>query len=154
MHQPVYWPYESVVETENGGAYSFSLWDVFQQRGGPYGDWPAHAIEGGKNAGFEHIGAQVSLSGSLIENLDTLESAGWGFGGWKGRWQEAAGCTTSLGNPRLDLVAFGHHHPLMGLVDGLSIELQVELHVERVQRALGVSPGRGMFPPDSGSGFR
>jgi len=148
MHQPIYWPYESVVDTENRGAYSFSLWDVFQQRGGPYGDWPANAIESGMNWGFDHIGAQVSLSGSLIENLDDLEGAGWGFGGWKGRWQQAAGWDTSLGNPRLDIVAFGYHHPLMGLIDSQSLQLQVELHAEQVQRAFGTSPGRGMFPPE------
>ncbi len=149
LHQPIYWPYESVVETEGGGAYSFSLWDVFQQRGGPYGDWPATAVQSGMNGGHEHIGAQVSLSGSLIENLDALESAGWGFGGWKGPWLEAANWSTSLGNPRLDLVSFGYHHPLMGLIDEGSLQLQVEMHAEQVQRAFGTSPGRGMFPPEN-----
>lgn len=123
MHQPIYWPYEAVTETAGRGAYSYSITTVHTDRSGPYTSWPMNAVGTGASWGFEHLGAQVSLSGSLIENMNTFESAGWAFSGWKNGWQEAAGWQTSLGHQRLDLVAFGHHHPLMALIDGRALEL-------------------------------
>jgi len=147
-HQPIYWPYESVVETENRGAYSFSVAQVHNDRCGPYTSWPITAVASAQDRGFEHIGAQASLSGSLQENLDALESSGWGFGGWKSRWQDSTGWTTSLGNPRLDLVSFGYFHPLMALLDREALALQVELHAEALRRRFGVEPSPGMFPPE------
>lgn len=147
-HQPIYWPYESVVETENRGAYSFSVAQVHFDRSGPYTSWPVSAVQAGQDRGLEHLGVSVSLSGSLVENLNALESAGWGFGGWKSRWSEGAGWTTSLGNPRLMFAAFGYHHPLMALIAPDALRIQVELHRMQVERAFGVTPGPGMFPPE------
>jgi MYXO-CTERM domain-containing protein len=149
MHQPIYWPYESVVDTELGGGYGFSVNTVHQDRTGPYTSWPINAVEAGMNAGFDHIGAQVSLSGSLMENLDNLEAEGWGYQGWQNRWQEGLGWQTSEGNNRLYLVSFGYHHPLMALISPMALELQVEMHALAVERRFGQPPGPGMFPPES-----
>jgi len=148
MHQPIYWPYEPVTQTESGGQYGFSVQQVHTDCSGPYTDWPVSAVQSGMDWGFDHLGAQVSLSGSLIENLNTLEGEGWAFQGWKNRWDESQDWTTSLGNPRLYLVSFGYHHPLMALVDDQALELQVAMHAEQVQRAFGQPPGPGMFPPE------
>jgi len=60
MHQPIYWPYESVVETEARGAYSFSLQEVHTSRTGPYTNWPSNAVQMGIDADMSHFGAQVS----------------------------------------------------------------------------------------------
>ncbi len=149
MHQPIYWPYENVTETDGRGAYSYSIATVHNDRSGPYTSWPMGAVSNGASWGFEHLGAQVSVSGSLMENLNDFESAGWGFSGWKNSWQSAADMTTSLGNPRLDIVAFGYHHPLMALIDGRAIELQVEMHRVMVERNLGTTTSLGMFPPEN-----
>lgn len=90
MHQPVYWPYESVIETDENQRYDYSVADIHNQRTGPYTSWPMDAIQKAIDAGFGHAGAQISFSGSLIENLNTLENAGNGnFSGWKNRWKAA-----------------------------------------------------------------
>ena len=146
MHQPVYWPYEGVVESERHNRMGFSLYDIHFTRTGPYTDWPRNAVGAGRH--LPHLGAQVSMSGSLIENLNGLQAAGAGFGGWTGAWREAIGWRTELGNPRLDLVSFGYHHPLMGLLDEEDLRLQVRTHRLAVQRNFGSPPGRGMFPPE------
>ncbi len=76
MHQPIYYPYENIVETQQSGVYSFSLYDVHLSRTGPYTNWPKNAVQKGINEDMSHFGAQVSFSGSLIENLNNLEQSG------------------------------------------------------------------------------
>lgn len=150
MHQPIYWPYESVVATDAAGRYSYSVTDIHNQRSGPYTSWPSDAVWMGINAGMPHFGSQVSFSGSLIENLDALQANGSGnFAGWKNPWLSIRSQTTSLGNPRLDLVGFGYHHPLMGLLDSLDLARQVQAHRTRLLNAFGGAYSKGIFPPEN-----
>ncbi len=151
MHQPVYYPYENPVQVDNAGRFSYSVVDVHNQRLGPYTAWPANAIAAG--SGLSHLGAQVSFSGSLIENLNSLAAAGVNGGQWV-NWQNgyagAIGMSTSLGNPRLDLVAFGYHHPLMPLLDEDDIRMQIRLHKAMLQQTWpGTAYSRGMFPAET-----
>lgn len=151
MHQPIYWPYESLVQTQQRNAYGFSVSDVHNQRTGPYTSWPKDAVKKGAAAGLQHFGAQVSFSGSLIENLNSLESSGNGnFKGWKNYWNEARQLTTSLGNPRVDMTAFGYFHPLMGLLDYQDIRRQIKMHKDifKSQFSAG-SYSKGIFPPEN-----
>ena len=158
MHQPIYWPYESIVQTEGSGAYGFSVIDVHHQRSGPYTDWPIHAVESGMYASSptrDHFGVQVSFSGSLMENLDNLKASGdWSFGTWESRWKQGRGYSTVLGNPRIDMVAFGYHHPIMPLIDAFDLGLQIEDHRQTFCENFGCSVpySRGMFPPENGFG--
>jgi hypothetical protein len=150
MHQPIYWPYETVIETDQNGRYSYSVQDIHNQRRGPYTTWPGDAIQKGITANLGHFGAQVSFSGSLIENLNSLEAAGnVNFQNWKSPWNTAKTRLTTLGNPRLDMVAFGYHHPLMGLIDELDIRRQVQLHKQMMASNFSGSASRGMFPPEN-----
>src|SRR5207245_5244316 len=107
-----------IIQTEAAWHYSFSVIDVHNQRFGPYTTWPRDAIQAG--LGLANLGAQVSFSGSLMENLNNLQAAGVNGGMWN-NWQsayiQARQWTTSQGNPRLDLVGFGYDHPLMALLD-------------------------------------
>lgn len=64
MHQPIYWPGESVVQTINSNRYPFSVADVFNSRTGPYTSWPNNAVRNGHNARLANFGASVSFSGS------------------------------------------------------------------------------------------
>ena len=80
MHQPIYWPYEPITVTQANNRYSFDVIDIHNQRFGPYTTWPRDAVQVG--AGLAHLGAQVSFSGSLIENLNVLQSAGVNGGMW------------------------------------------------------------------------
>lgn len=149
MHQPIYYPYQNIVQTEQSGVYSFSLYDVHLSRTGPYTDWPKNAVQKGMNANMPHFGAQVSFSGSLVENLNNLEQAGVGFSNWKSSWNYIKNQTTSLGNPRIDMVGFGYHHPLMGLIDYKDIRKQIQAHKAIFASQFSGDYSKGIFPPET-----
>jgi len=150
MHQPIYYPYENVLATEAAKRFPFSVVDIFNQRIGPYTSWPKNAVQKGIDAGFGHFGAQVSFSGSLIENLNNLENGGsTNFSNWKSSWNNIRTKNTMLGNPRLDFVAFGYFHPLMGLIDAQEIEKQIEMHRQSVTTYFNGNYSKGMFPPEN-----
>jgi len=152
MHQPVYYPYETPVQVDAAGRFSFSVVDVHNQRFGPYTTWPKDAVVIG--GGLAHLGAQVSFSGSLIGNLNSLAAAGVNGGmwtNWDAGYDAGVGMSTSLGNPRLDLVAFGYHHPLMPLLDHEDIRMQIKLHKHVHAQTWNGGPvyTRGMFPAET-----
>ncbi len=152
MHQPQYRPGENILQTDASGAFSFSVTDVHNQRLGPYTTWPKDAIQSG--LGLSHLGAQVSFSGSLIQNLNTLEAAGVNGGqwnNWDASYTQAASWNTSLGNPRLDLVNFGFNHPLMPLLDTRDIQMQIKLQkrVHELTWGPSVPFSKGIFPPET-----
>ncbi len=150
MHQPIYWPYENILQTEAAGRYGYSVVDIHNQRTGPYTSWPKDAVEKGVAAGMGHFGAQVSLTGSLIENLDNLEAGGNGnFQGWKNPWNSIRAQSTTLGNPRMDLVGFGYHHPLMGLLETVDLRRQIQAHRTRLTGEIAGAASRGIFPPEN-----
>jgi len=47
MHQPIYFPYESVNQTDNAGRFNFSVRGVHDARTGAYGEWPKNAVQQG-----------------------------------------------------------------------------------------------------------
>jgi hypothetical protein len=145
MHQPIYVPYQSPQQVDSSGVFSFSIVDVHNQRTGPYTGWPNAAVQ--KLTGTPHGGASVSFSGSLIENLNSL-----GWGSWFNGYRAGANTLTSNGNPRLDLVAFGYHHPLMPLLDERDMRMQIKLHklvYQSTWTPAGGQYARGMFPPET-----
>ncbi len=150
MHQPIYWPYETVNDTINNGRYTFDLGGVFGSRTGPYTTWPKDAVEQGHNrSGLEHSGVQVSFSGALAENLSNL----WGDPGSNG-WDDSYdwginGLRTSLNNPRLDVVMFPYHHSLMPLTTPESRRMQIRLFKEIFPEVFDTSSySKGMFPAE------
>ena len=151
MHQPIYWPYENIVTTHNRGVYSFSLLDVFFSRTGPYTDWPFNAVKACDEAGLPHGGAQVSFSGSLIENLNNIAGAQHGFRNWQHAYAAGRKLRTARGNPRLDLVSFGYHHPLMALIGYDDIRRQIQAHRAILLETFGkdVPYSKGIFPPEN-----
>ena len=56
MHQPIYWPYESVVQTQNNSRYPYSVFDIHNSRTGPYTNWPKDAVEKGIAKNLNHFG--------------------------------------------------------------------------------------------------
>ncbi len=151
MHQPIYWPYEDLNATQNRGVYSYSLHDLFMQRTGAYTDWPRNAVKAAADAGLPSGGAQVSFSGSLIEDLDAMSRVRGEYAGWPRWYREARKLRTAGGNSRLDLVSFGYHHPLMALIGYEDIRRQISAHRAAVQRTFGddVAPSKGIFPPEN-----
>ncbi len=152
MHQPTYRPGQTIFQTENSGDFSFSVVEVHNQRGGPYTTWPRDAVQSG--LGLPHLGAQVSFSGSLIRNLNDLETAGVNGGqwnNWEGAYRQAANWQTSEGNRRLDMVNFGFNHPLMPLLDTRDIQMQIKLqkHIHTQTWGASVPFSKGIFPPET-----
>ncbi|HMO49890.1 MAG TPA: carbohydrate-binding protein [Kiritimatiellia bacterium] len=147
MHQPIYYPYESVQATDNANRFVFSVAGVHGERSGNYGDWPKNAVQQGADRGLPNAGVQVSFSGSLMENLNGL----WGTG-WRDHWRWARnGLRTVRDNPRLDLVGFAYHHSLMPLTSYESMRMQIKLHKEAYKDNwnTGGSYSKGFFPPES-----
>src|SRR5687768_1832153 len=126
MHQPTYYPGETITQTQAAGHFSFSLYDVHNQRFGPYTTWPKDAIQTG--SGLPNLGASASFSGSLIENLNNLRNAGVNGGMWN-NWQvpytQARAMNTIESNTRLDLIGFNYHHALMPLLDERDMRMQI-----------------------------
>ena len=145
MHQPVYYPYESVGATDGAGRFNFSVAGVHNERTGPYTSWPKNAVQQGADRGMPHAGVQVSFSGSLGENLNGL----WGSG-WPGdyRWGRN-NLRTSLNNPRLDTVGIAYHHSLMPLTSYESMRMQIKLHKE-IYKEIWDTQGysKGFWPPE------
>jgi hypothetical protein len=150
MHQPIYYPGENVVQTADAGHYSYNLYDVFNSRSGPYNSWPKNAVTKGINASLGHLGAQVSFSGSLVQNLNQLEMAGNGnYTDWKSNWNSIKTQTTTLGNPRIDMVAFGEYHPLMPLIGYEDMRRQISMHKATFDGNFSGNYSKGMFPPEN-----
>jgi hypothetical protein len=150
LHQPIYWPYETILETEARDRYDYSVVEIHNQRTGPYTTWPRDAVQAGVDAGFPHFGAQVSFSGSLMENLNNLEAGGnTNFQRWRQPWLSLLQTQTLLGNPRLDLVGFGYHHPLMAFLAPRDLRRQIQDHRAAVAENFAGPPSHGFFPPEN-----
>jgi autotransporter-associated beta strand protein len=150
MHQPIYYPGESIIQTTNAGRFSFSVVDVHNQRLGPYTTWPKDAIQIG--SGLPHLGASVSFSGSLIKNLNDLEAAGYSqWTNWERAYRDARALTTAEGNPRLDVIGFSQYHALGPLLDTRDLRMQIKLHKLSSQDAFGtgVPYAKGYFPAET-----
>ena len=149
MHQPIYIPGKSLVETDQGNHFSYSVQEIHTNRTGPYTNWPADAIQKGIDGNLDHLGAQVSFSGSLMQNLDNLQNNNLAFGNWEDPWNNMIPNTTELGNPRLDMVAFGYHHPLMPLIPRSHIRKQIQMHKEAYNNHFSGDYSKGIFPPEN-----
>lgn len=158
MHQPNYYPYEMVTDIDAAGYYSFSVTGVHNSRHGAYSTWPRDAVRAGHDAGLPHLGASVSFTGALIENLNHLRDVGVGGGMWN-NWEdgyfEGIDLQTSLGNSRLDMVAFGYHHPLAPLLDERDMRMQIQLHKHIYNETWdGLPYSKGMFPAENAFSVR
>jgi hypothetical protein len=162
-HQPIYRPGVNPADTPEIQRYVLGTGDA-ENRREVYRDADAYAIELMKNqmGQYPHFGFQVSYSGSLAENLEkTAEKGIWPGKGWNIHYRTIRDTnTTPLGNPRLDFVNIGYHHPLMGLIaSGHSdqggkvnydkdIELQIKMHQAAIDKLFGGPRSKGFFPPE------
>jgi len=162
MHQPIYWPERS---TWNGGSYEFahetitlghSLNDEFtifnsDDRVRDYQDYPKLAIQ--SVLGHPDAGAQVSFAGSLIQNVQSLASAGWNGGRYAPNWhqpyRDAMAWTTSGGRRRLDPVIVGMHHAINPLCDEAVFRRELQAQKAIMPSAWGAGPlSTGFFPAE------
>lgn len=159
-HQPIYRPGTHPADTPEIQRYVLGSGDADNRRE-VYTRADAYAIEDMKDdPNYPHFGFQVSYSGSLMENLKKCADRGlWPGKTWNNRYKNLRGeAKTTLGNPRLDLVNIGYHHPLMGLIamghqdKGVNrdkdIELQIKMHQYAVKKLFGEPVSKGFFPPE------
>jgi hypothetical protein len=145
MHQPIYYPYENINDTDNNNRFNFSVRDVHNDRAGNYTSWPKNAVQQGADRGMPHAGAQCSFSGSLGENLNNIWASGWP-GDY--RWARN-GLRTTFNNPRLDMVGIGYHHSLMPLTCHESMKMQIRLHKEFYKSLWNTADySKGFWPPE------
>lgn len=166
LEQPIYWPdrqiggndrteraWESIIRKDGGAIHpTNNLRDIFglADRVAAYQYRPRDAVNSIRWT--PRGGAQVSYSGGLIENITSLGNAGQlGYGsGWMNPFREARNWTTVSGKPRLDVVVFGFHHPLMPLLDESAMRKSVQLYKAAYGGVWGTTPGqsRGFFPSE------
>ncbi len=170
MEQPIYWPDQQV-----GGADRYELvWQSIQRKdAGAFN--PTNNLREifslpDRVAGYQYRmidavddidwtnegGAQISFSGGLIENLNSLGAAnqlGYNSTWWQrirdGRaWRTNPAAGTQL--PRVDVVQFGFHHPLMPLVDATTLRKELQLYRRIYNDAWGTNApqSRGLFPSE------
>lgn len=168
MEQPIYWP-----DQQTGGADRYErAWESILRKdaGRPNPTNNLRDIFGldDRVAGYQYrmrdcindirwapeAGAQISYSGGLIENIQSLGGAGQlGYSSnWHGSLREARGWHID-GNsqrPRADIVIFPFHHALMPLLNESTMRKQVQLYKSIYPDAWGTSApiSKGFFPSE------
>jgi hypothetical protein len=180
LHQPIYWPNRRIVtawdidnnwDTSTVSHYE-NAWDTIQQqnagRANPnpealttifdvadrvaaYQGEPGSVVSGLR--GYPNAGAQMNMSGALMENVQSLASAGQlGYGnGWNSENSTARTWTTSGGKPRLDIVNFTYHHAIGPLISDatLAMELQIQQRQMQVYWGASVPLSSGYWPAET-----
>ncbi|MBU0641369.1 MAG: hypothetical protein KKB50_21120 [Planctomycetes bacterium] len=166
LEQPIYWPdrqvsapdryeraWQSILRTDGGAAHPANdLREIFgkDDRVAVYQWRVRDAIDGIRWT--TDAGAQVSYSGGLIENIISLgEVSELGYTAtWYAPYRQARTWITSGGHPRLDVVVFPFHHPLLPLCDESTVRKEIQLYQTIYADAWGASPGisQGLFPPE------
>ncbi|HOX55279.1 MAG TPA: carbohydrate-binding protein [Candidatus Paceibacterota bacterium] len=168
LHQPVYWP-----DRRNYGTDHYeAAWDTIQQQdaGRPHPnpeglrtifglDDRVNAYQGRPSAalgtigGYLNSGAQISYSGALMENVQSLGAARQlGYDpAWYGANRNARTWTTTAGKPRMDLVNFTYHHALAPLLSDATLEMELRIHRRQMEIFWGTNPAfsRGYFPTET-----
>jgi|GEM_PF-1389365 len=174
LEQPIYWPEKSKSDTYHYqlAAESFSLKQNGQNK---YSDGKSHPLNDleeifskadrvavyqyrtkdavqSMTSNHPESGAQVSYSGCLIENINSLAKTNkWGYGnGWENSIKTARGWKTNGGFPRLDLMGFSMHHALSPLVDENALRKQLQAHKYLTQQTFGTTTNysKGYFPAE------
>jgi len=166
LHQPIYWP-----DKRAGSDHYENAWDTIQAQNASRPE-PNEALtpvfsladrvhayqEGPHNTlsaigSFTNSGAQVNMSGALMENVQSLAAAGqFNYSStWYGSNAQARTWTTTGGKPRMDLVNFTYHHAMAPLVSDATLLMELQIHQRQMQIFWGTTPAlsRGYFPTEN-----
>ena len=169
LEQPVYWPdrrgegpwrYERAwtsIQQKNGGqAHPLNeLNEIFGKpdRVRAYQERPRDTVSAISWA--PEAGAQVSFSGGLVENIQSFADAGGQLGystNWTAPWREARQWDSAGRGftPRMDVVQFAFHHPLLPLCPDEVVRKDLALYAAVYPQVWGTSPtpSRGFFPSE------
>lgn len=101
--------------------------------------------------GFPDAGAQLNMSGALMENVGSLAGNLSGYsGGWQNPFVTGRTTNNASGKPRLDIVNFTYHHSLAPLHTDITFDMELRLHRRKMEQEWGVSPAhsRGYWPTE------
>ncbi|HED52869.1 MAG TPA: hypothetical protein ENJ00_01535 [Phycisphaerales bacterium] len=167
LEQPIYWPdqklgspdqyefaWDSILRTDGGAAHpENNLRDIFGKpdRVAVY-QWRIRDAIGDISWASE-AGAQVSYSGGLIQNIQSLGSNNQlGYSpSWNTVIQQARGWrTVGQSKPRLDMVIFPFHHALMPLISESAQRKEIQAYKSVYASTWGSSApmSLGFFPPE------
>jgi Starch/carbohydrate-binding module (family 53)/Glycosyl hydrolase family 57 len=170
MEQPIYWPDRQVTNATLGDQYERLAESL--ARGGVHPLNNLNDIFGldDRVAGYQwrmrdcinsmlsrpEAGAQISFSGGLIQNIQSVAGTSYIGGrygsGWTNSLREARGWNTSTGPgvPRADIVLFPFHHALMPLVDDSTMRKQIQTYKAIYPDAWGTGAVQsvGFFPSE------
>jgi hypothetical protein len=167
LHQPIYWPDRA--PANHAADHYQNAWDTIQlgnvhptdttlttvfgesDRVNAYQGQPSSTVSG--LLYLPNAGAQVNMSGALMENVQSLaanNSLGYGSG-WNSGNTAARAWTTSGGKPRMDIVNFTYHHAMAPLVsdETLQMELAIQQRQMQIFWGTGVPLSRGYFPAET-----
>ena len=167
LHQPIYWPDRA--PSNHAADHYQNAWDTIQLGNVHPNDTVLSTVfgagdriaayQGGPSGTVSSLlylsnaGAQVNMSGALMENVQSLAAHGsLGYGsGWNNGNTAARGWTTSSGKPRMDLVNFTYHHALAPLISDETLEMELRIHQRQMQIFWGTSVplSRGYFPAET-----
>jgi hypothetical protein len=164
LEEPIYWPapdstlkryqraWESILAKRNGAthpqddlqaifskhdrvpAYQYRPWDSLQTL--------LFLLE---------AGVQITYSGSLIQNIQSVASVSQlGYTqDWNQSFRRGRNLLTQQGTPRMDILLFPFHHPLMSLIDERVLWMEVALYKALYEEVFGTTPvSKGFFPPE------
>lgn len=144
LQQPIYWPdvlpsnqrtyqkaYDSLeLQGKQGGHPKSPIDDIFG-KADRVNDYQHYALDAVQSCSqYQNMGAQVSFSGCLIENLNNLADNHHIYNpGWSSIYSKAIRTMkTSGGFPKLDFVSFSYHHVIAALVDRNALEKEIGIH--------------------------
>ncbi len=149
FHQPVYWPYESINATIENNRYNFPLREIFDQYQTIYTNGIPALLQKNLTAVWPHYGIQISMSGSLIENLNNLESNGdKNFRRWKSKWQMVRPQKTGDANPRFDFVGTAYFQPSLFQINPAGLHHQIDKQKKIMRENFPGTSSKGFFPTD------
>lgn len=164
LHQPLYWPsaissatprmeraWETIQRQDQGRQHPNpeKLRDIFSvdDRIHVYQWRMADSVRSLQSHPWS--GAQVSYSGSLMENINSLGQAyALGYSpSWLSAYRNYAQERNASGQRRLDFVNFTFHHSLAPLISAETLEMELRLQQHLAEKTFGVR-SRGYFPTE------
>ena len=151
FHQPIYHPYYDCYETMSLPEYSDWLPSVFEERVGVYKEHPPSTVLSDRVQSDPTAAFQVSFTGTLIEDLNSLEENNWKDGvysGWKNLWRQAAQTTTSRGYRRLNFLGTLYFHGIGPLLNSTDVKEQLLMHQQAIADTFNVGVDAGVYLPE------
>lgn len=179
MDQPIYWG-EKSQSNPNACQYVKESQDIKAAGGNKYSDGVSHPLNDlyeifskadrvaayqwspktaiGSLSDLSNAGAQVSFSGSLMQNCNGLGQANqWGYSPtWYQGYRDARNWKTSGQHPKLDLIGFTKDHSFSPLISYRTLRKQIAAHRYLVNKYYGASPAysKGYWPAECAFSIR